>query len=199
MAARSAIGRSVREHGMADPGRVFRERALDFRSLCAINAAFLRGRLAATPYHAGPIAGETRRLLPALLRLHRLGFLSVTGQPPKPGTQRSYISGFMPRARYAAFVAFVSAPRFRARAYVSAHRRPGVVGFTTFPSARVTVTRAGRRPITCVRPEDVIGLDDFEGFPRVLGILTRECCFVTLVGARFGSGAVEDVLLAFLG
>lgn len=68
---------------------------------------YLSGKLEGCPTHDGPLEQETMRILPDLLRLNRLGILSVDSQPGLkeqfPGGelyQRAYLDCYMPLEIY---------------------------------------------------------------------------------------------------
>lgn len=67
--------------------------------------AFLEGR-GSVPYHLGPIEDETKRLVPQLVEINRLGLVTTCSQPGEPlstgvwpdgsshdGMQRSFLTG----------------------------------------------------------------------------------------------------------
>ena len=55
--------------------------AKDYAALLRTNRAFLRDELEFSPYHKGPIYKETMAMMPALLRLHDYGMLTLGSQP----------------------------------------------------------------------------------------------------------------------
>jgi hypothetical protein len=64
----------------------------NFAELCKVNILFLRGEIPMTPYHLGPIDEETVPLVEKLVEINRLGFLTISGQPPSKGRKRTSIS-----------------------------------------------------------------------------------------------------------
>lgn len=56
------------------------KRVKTFDDLVRVNAAFVRGDLKRSPYHAGPLMPDSLPLVPNLLALHRLGLVTTSGQ-----------------------------------------------------------------------------------------------------------------------
>jgi hypothetical protein len=104
--------------------------ARTFADLVVLNVRFLRGKLKETPYHGAPVDEETVPLLPKLIRINQLGFVSTQGHPAdresgrykqsnpffKKGMreyyiyeQKSFIEGILLKSRAASFVNFMRA------------------------------------------------------------------------------------------
>lgn len=57
------------------------ETAKTYADLIAANVLFLEGTLRQSPYHYGPIDKETEPILQDLIKLNKLGFITVQSQP----------------------------------------------------------------------------------------------------------------------
>ncbi len=82
--------------------------AQTYQELIQINLEFLLGKRLETIYHGGPIEEETFPMIPALLSLNSLGYLTIDSQPAEAGnceghfagctfTQRFYLNGIFPK------------------------------------------------------------------------------------------------------
>lgn len=70
-----------------------------FETMLTLNIQFIRGEIAETPSHLGPLDEESIPLIPALLELNSLGMFTTNSQPGFEGDglrQRSWIEGLIP-------------------------------------------------------------------------------------------------------
>jgi hypothetical protein len=95
-------------------------RVCNYSQLIKANVMFLEGKLSRTPYHWGAIDKETLPLVKDLIRINRLGFLTVNGQPAEDSTyfakkvqkwvsvkQRPYLEGYLPAFLLPDFIDFM--------------------------------------------------------------------------------------------
>ncbi len=195
-----------------------------YNDLTNANVAFLEGRMNETPYHGGPLDPETAPLVPRLVQLNKLGFVSTNGQPAEiretrtmRNEQRSFIDGFM-LARHLPRLEAYAKEKIRDGYYFivsSLSTDAPQILFHTFPkrmleysthwkSACYNVTRVvkvnnRRDPFsTVVWIEPSYDAQMFNDYPATVKLLTEQCIAVTVAGRHYGRGSVEDVLLEFL-
>ena len=92
-----------------------------YSDLIDANVAFLWGSLLQSPYHHGPIDEETHLLLPSLIELNRLGFITVNGQPARDDVtqthvwcadrQLPFLEGYLPKVYLPLFRTFMESYR----------------------------------------------------------------------------------------
>ncbi len=193
-----------------------------YDDLIRTNVAFLEGHMFRTPYHHAPLDSETAPLVPRLVQLNKLGFVSTNGQPAKIDErvndegqvliceQKSYIDGYMLADRLPLLQAFAEARRDECYVYACSTRRHMHTTtsreiFHTFPAGvqRYNVTRYGLRgePLEeatdiWIQPHDYMGA--YREFPAIARLLMKQCIVVTVAGRDYGRGSVEDLLLEFL-
>ncbi len=187
------------------------------------NVAFLEGRIDRTPNH-GPLDPETAPLVPRLVQLNKLGFVSTEGQPVelvKTSTciheQRSYISGFMLAHHLPRLEAYAKEKVRDGYYFVvsSLSTDAPQVLFHTFPkrmlsysaywkSSCYNVTRfkvnnqRSWNKDTNVWIEPSYELRTYDDMPALMTLLAEQCIAVTVASRHYGRGSVEDVLIEFL-
>ncbi len=195
-----------------------------YDDLIRTNVAFLEGRMDRTPYHFGPIDPETAPLVPRLVQLNKLGFVSTNGQPVELVEtrtciyeQRSHIRGFMLAHHLPRLEAYAK-EKIRDGYYFivsSLSTDAPQVLFHTFPkrmlqystrwkSTCYNVTRfkvnnqRSWDKCTNVWIEPNYELRNFDDYTALTNLLAEQCIVVTVASRHYGRGSVEDVLLEFL-
>ncbi len=200
-----------------------------YDGLTDANVAFLEGRMLRTPYHFAPLDPETAPLVPRLVQLNNLGFVSFCGQPAEIidthgclHEQRSWIEGFMLAHHLPRLEAFAKDKRRDGYYFMvsRASKDAPEILFHTFPkrmlarnaywqSKYFNLTRfkvnKSRKWDTCtnmwIEPRDKINVfdNDDDTASALTTLLAEQCIVVEVVGRHYGRGSVEDVLLEFLG
>ena len=90
-----------------------------FQELIDTNVQFLEGKIHHTPYHYGPVDDETLPMIADLVKLNKLGCITITSQPAVNETyyknqkwlqlqQKSFLEGYMPISVLCPFIQFMS-------------------------------------------------------------------------------------------
>jgi hypothetical protein len=90
-----------------------------FQELIDANVQFLEGKIHRTPYHCAPVDDETLPMIDDLVKLNKLGCITITSQPAVDETyyknqkwlqlqQKSFLEGYMPISVLCPFIQFMS-------------------------------------------------------------------------------------------
>jgi hypothetical protein len=150
----------IKEYGLKNYNKVF-DGIKSYKDLIEANVAFLEGRVAGSPTHLGPVDQETIPLLKNLVKINKMGFITLQGQPSEcyhekyikkiwikthgkyigdyfaQGQQKSYVVGILKRKYLKEFIDFF---RNEKTYYYLIEGKEGLIT-TTFPEEYYNVSR----------------------------------------------------------
>jgi hypothetical protein len=213
----------IKMYGKSDPDFVWKS-ITSYQDLVDVNVAFLNGKLSRTPYHSGPIDKETVPLLKKLIKINKMGFVSIEGQPAVCSyknittknifgkeigkmfydeEQKSYSVGILPLKYLAPLRAFLSK---RKDVYYLITDRKKTLDYK-YPDSNLTRKRFNRDKMLLSVEKWLMYTNATKNIKSVLRLfkgigsmdkIIDSSMLIIISGTEYCSGSVEDIIFDFL-